>query len=141
SYDQVTPVLLGKESLQAAMAQDKADKPAVMDRQKKVLEERYDLTPHPDKNVRMSRGKPIQVGPVVRLPKGMSWQDLAGMSADQIREQGVFPQGFLPLPHPKQMTGGMVFPQMEIKVLRRLERFDVDFDLPEHFLPEFPPAM
>ena len=23
----------------------------------------------------------------------------------------------------------------------RLERFDLDFDLPEHFLPEFPPAM
>ena len=32
----------------------------------------------------------------------------------------------------------MLFPQMEIKQLARLERFDVDFDLPEHFLPEFP---
>src|SRR3979411_985473 len=35
----------------------------------------------------------------------------------------------------------MVFPQMEIKQLARLERVDVDFDLPEHFLPEFPPAI
>jgi cytochrome c peroxidase len=35
----------------------------------------------------------------------------------------------------------MVFPQMEIKLLSRLERFDVDFDLPEQFLPEFPPAI
>ena len=35
----------------------------------------------------------------------------------------------------------MVFPQMEIKLLPRLERFDLDFDLPEHFLPEFPPAI
>ena len=35
----------------------------------------------------------------------------------------------------------MVFPQMEIKQFARLERFDVDFDLPEHFLPEFPPAI
>ena len=35
----------------------------------------------------------------------------------------------------------MVFPQMEIKQLPRLERFDLDFDLPEHFLPEFPPAI
>ena len=35
----------------------------------------------------------------------------------------------------------MVFPQMEIKQLARLERFDLDFDLPEHFLPEFPPAI
>ena len=30
---------------------------------------------------------------------------------------------------------------MEIKLLARLERFDLDFDLPEHFLPEFPPAI
>ncbi len=35
----------------------------------------------------------------------------------------------------------MVFPQMEIKLLPRLERFDIDFDIPEHFLPEFPPAI
>src|SRR5262249_45664710 len=38
-------------------------------------------------------------------------------------------------------VGGMVFPQVEIKLLPRLERFDLDFDLPEHFLPEFPPAI
>jgi cytochrome c peroxidase len=35
----------------------------------------------------------------------------------------------------------MLFPQMEIKLLARLERFDLDFDIPEHFLPEFPPAI
>lgn len=35
----------------------------------------------------------------------------------------------------------MVFPQAEIKQLPRLERFDVDFDIPDHFLPEFPPAI
>ncbi len=35
----------------------------------------------------------------------------------------------------------MVFPQIEIKLLARLERFDLDFDLPEQFLPEFPPAI
>jgi hypothetical protein len=37
--------------------------------------------------------------------------------------------------------GGQVFPQMEIKMFPRLERYDVEFDLPEAFLPEFPPAM
>src|SRR5262249_22487318 len=63
------------------------------------------------------------------------------MSPDEIREKGLFPKGFLPLPHPKHLVGGMVFPQMEIKVLPRLERFDIEFDLPEHFLPEFPPAI
>jgi cytochrome c peroxidase len=45
------------------------------------------------------------------------------------------------LPHPKHEAGGMLFPQMEIKQLPRLERFDLDFDLPEHFLPEFPPPI
>ena len=35
----------------------------------------------------------------------------------------------------------MVFPQKEIKLLPRLERFDLDFDLPDHFLAEFPPAI
>src|SRR4051794_24188452 len=68
SYDQVTPVLLGQETLQARMDKDKADKPSVMARQKELLEARYDLTSRPDEKVKMSRGKPIQVGPATRLP-------------------------------------------------------------------------
>jgi cytochrome c peroxidase len=141
SYDQIAPVLLGKETFQAVMARDKADKPSVMARQKKLLEERYDLTQRPDKTLTMTRGKPIQVGPATRLPEGMTWDKLAAMSPDEIRAKSLFPKGFLPLPHPKHEAGGMVFPQMEIKQFARLERFDVDFDLPEHFLPEFPPAI
>jgi cytochrome c peroxidase len=35
----------------------------------------------------------------------------------------------------------MVFPQMQLEMFPRLERFDVDFDIPEAFLPEFPPAI
>ena len=89
----------------------------------------------------MSRGKPIQAGPTAKLPEGMTWEQLAAMSSDEIRDKGLFPKGFLPLPHPKHEAGGMVFPQTEIKLLPRLERFDVDFDLPEHFLAEFPPAI
>ena len=74
SYDQIAPVLLGKQTFQAVMATDKADKDSVMARQKKLLEERYDLTPRPDKKVTMSRGKPIQVGPTAKLPEGMTWE-------------------------------------------------------------------
>ena len=37
SYDQIAPALVGQESFQAMMAKDKADKPAVMQRQKKLL--------------------------------------------------------------------------------------------------------
>jgi cytochrome c peroxidase len=141
SYDQIAPVLLGKESYQDVLARDKADKESVMARQKKVLDERYDLTPKPDANLKMTRGKPVQIGPTARLPEGMTWEKLAVMSSDELRDKGLFPKGYLPLPHPKQEVGGMVFPQMEIKQLPRLQRFDVDFDIPEAFLPEFPPAI
>src|SRR5262249_22329044 len=53
---------------------------------------------------------------------------------------------FYPLPHPKQVEGGMVFPHFLIDELKRQEqrdltRFDIDFDLPDHLLPEFPPPI
>ncbi|MEX0710812.1 MAG: cytochrome B6, partial [Pirellulales bacterium] len=51
----------------------------------------------------------------------------------------VFP--YPSLPHPKHVAGGQVFPKMQIEMFPRLERFDVEFDLPDAFLPEFPPAM
>src|SRR3981081_3194237 len=89
----------------------------------------------------MSRGKPVQTRVRVRLPEGTSWQKLAALGPDQIRDKGLFPRGYLPLPHPNHPVGGMVFPQKEVKELARLLRFDLDFDIPEHFLPEFPPAM
>jgi cytochrome c peroxidase len=141
SYDQVGPVLLGRESFKAMMTRDRAEKAAVMQRQQKLLEQRYDLSRRVDDRVKMSRGKPIPVGPTARLPEGTTWEKLAEMSPEEVRDKGLFPKGYLPLPHPHHEVGGMVFPQMEVKVLPRLERFDLDFDLPEHFLPEFPPAI
>jgi cytochrome c peroxidase len=46
----------------------------------------------------------------------------------------------------KQPTGGQVFPEEQIREIARqeqrdLRRFDVDFDLPEHMTPEFPPPI
>jgi cytochrome c peroxidase len=141
SYDQVSPVLLGKETFEKMLAEDKANKQTVMARQRKLLEERYDLAVRVDEKVKMTRGKPIPVGPATKLPEGTTWEKLASLTPDEIREQGRFPKGFLPLPHPHHEVGGMVFPQAEVKLLSRLERFDLDFDLPEHLLPEFPPAV
>src|SRR5215472_17208565 len=91
----------------------------------------------------MSRGKPVQGGVRVKLPSGTSWDELAGLSSDQIRDRNLFPCGFLPLPHPNHAEGGMVFPHFEIDELKKQEprdltRFDLDFDLPDHLLPEFP---
>ena len=141
SYDQVSPALLGQETFAQVLAKDKAAKDEVMARQKALLEQRYDLAAHPHEQLKMSRGKPVPVGPTARLGEGMTFEKLAAMPAEEICEKGLFPKGYLPLPHPNHPVGGMVFPQMEIKQLPRLTRFDLDFDLPEQFLPEFPPAI
>jgi cytochrome c peroxidase len=116
-------------------------KPKVMATQRKLLDARYNLEPKLDPEAKMSRGKPLVVGPTVRLPKGVDFGALARMNADEIRQQDIFP--YKALPHPAQGggLGGQVFPQMQIKMFPRLERYDVEFDLPEAFLPEFPPAM
>jgi len=129
------PMVTFKEIMQA----DIEVKPKVMATQRQLLEQRYNLEAKLDTEVTMSRGKPLAIGPTAKLAAGKSWEDLAGMSPEEIRKQGIFP--YPSLPHPKQTPGGQVFPQMQIDMFPRLARFDVDFDLPEAFLPEFPPAI
>jgi hypothetical protein len=41
-----------------------------MDAQRQLLERRYNLQPRPDPEAKMSRGKPILVGPTARLAEG-----------------------------------------------------------------------
>jgi cytochrome c peroxidase len=118
-----------------------ANKPAVTATQRRLLESRYNLEPRLDPAVTMSRGKPIALGPTVKLPAGTTWEALAALSPAEIRLRDIFP--YKALPHAAQGggLGGQVFPQMQIRMFPRLERYDVEFDLPEAFLPEFPPAM
>ena len=121
------------------------EKDTAMSRQLALLSDRYDLADAPSK-VEMTRGKPVQAGVRAKLTEGMTWQELGALTPEQIRENQLFPSGFRALPHPKQPEGGMLFPQSTIdEVLkqtgRNLTRFDLDFDLPEQFLPEFPPAI
>jgi cytochrome c peroxidase len=111
-----------------------------------LLNERYDLSNRPAVGVTMDRTKPVQDGVRVKLVPGTTWDGLSAMTAEQIRERNLFPPGFMPLPHPKHEEGGMVFPDTEIEAIKRhdgrdLTRFDLDYDIPSHFLPEFPPAM
>ena len=126
---------------------DETEKPQVMRRQQQVLQERYDLSDYPIPDVMMSGGrKPVQGGVRVRLPPGVTWDQLAQMTPEQIRERNLLPRGFLPLPHVKQATGGQVFPDQQIDEIHRqedrnLRRFDVDFDIPDQFTPEFPPPI
>jgi cytochrome c peroxidase len=125
------------------MAAKIEEKPATEERQLALLEARYDLADRPSNTLVSSGGKPVQVGVRARLPDGYTWESLAELTPDQIRDQDVFPLGFMALPHPKHPEGGMLFPQPQIdEVLRQtgrdLNRFDLEFDLPEHLLPDFP---
>jgi cytochrome c peroxidase len=134
------------KTFDAIMSSFVAQKPTVMKRQMDLLADRYDLSNHPATDAKMFRGKPLQDGVRVKLPAGTSWQQLQQMSPDEIKEKGLFPNGFMPLPHANHPEGGMVFPQFQIDEInkqenRDLTRFDLDFDIPTHFLPEFPPPM
>jgi cytochrome c peroxidase len=128
-----------EEPFDVVRTRDKAAKARVMAAAMRLLEQRYDLRRRVDESVRMTRGKPIPVGPTARLRSGLTWEQLGSMSPAEIRDRGVFP--YLPLPHINHPVGGMVFPQTQIKQLPRLERFDMDFDIPDHFLAEFPAAI
>jgi cytochrome c peroxidase len=127
-----------EEPFAVVLERDKRAKPRVMAEHQKLLDARYDLSRRVDPDVKMTRGKPIPVGPTARL-KGVTWEQLGKMSPEGVKAKDAFP--YLPLPHVSHPVGGMIFPQTEIKSLARLERFDMDFDLPDHFLPEFPPAI
>src|SRR5260221_1485039 len=134
------------EPFAAIMARMVAAKPGIEKEHNDLLAERYDLSDRPAQGVTMDRGKPLQEGVRVKLPAGMTWERLATMSPDQIRDQNLYPKGFYPLPHPNHVDGGFVFPHFLIDAIKQqdgrdLKRFDLDFDLPDLFLAEFPPAI
>ena len=134
------------ESFASLMARLAGEKAGVEQAHNALLNERYDLSNRPAQGVTMDRTKPVQEGIRVKLPAGVTWESLAAMSPDQIRDQNLFPKGFYPLPHPKHQEGGFVFPHFVIDAIKQqdgrdLTRFDIDFDLPDQFLAEFPPAI
>jgi cytochrome c peroxidase len=127
------------QTFEEVMQEDVRQKPQVTALQRQLLEHRYNLQPRFDPAAKMARGKPLCVGPTARLGEGVTWDQLAALSPEEIKRRGLFP--YPSLPHPKHATGGQVFPQVQIAMFPRLERFDVEFDIPEAFLPEFPPAI
>jgi cytochrome c peroxidase len=135
-----------KDDFKTTMERMKSEKAAIEKKHRDLLTERYDLRDDPAPGVTMARKKPVQQGVRIRLPKGTTWDELAKMSPEQIREKDGWPAGFFPLPHPNHPEGGMLFPKFEIDELKKQEdrdltRFDLDHDLPDHLLPEFPAPM
>ncbi len=136
-------ISVNEEDFRTVFTRMRAAKAEVEKRQRDLLASRYDLSDRPVAGASMSRGKAIQGGVRVKLPAGVTWDALAKMTPDEVREKGAFPAGFLPLPHPNHPEGGMVFPVFQINEVKKqtgrdLTRFDLDFDLPDAFLPEFP---
>ncbi|MEK6262087.1 MAG: cytochrome B6 [Planctomycetota bacterium] len=135
-----------QEDFKAVVDRMQTEKPAIQQRQTSLLKERYDLGNQPAEGAVMARGKAVQEGVRVRLYEGSTWAKLAAMSPGEIQKQNLFPPGFLPLPHPNHPEGGMLFPKFHIEEVKKQEardltRFDLDYDLPDHFLPEFPPPL
>src|SRR5467141_387514 len=88
------------EPFSSTFARLSAEKPEVTREHMVLLNERYDLSNRPAAGVTMDRTKPIQEGVRVKLPAGATWDSLADMTPEQIRDRNLFPPGFLPLPHP-----------------------------------------
>lgn len=105
---------------------------------KAMLDSRYDLSKNVSTGATMSGGKAIPAGPTAKL-QGVSWDQLGKMSPEQVKEKGLFP--YKPLPFADHAEGGMLFPEMTTKPLPRLVRYDLDFDLPEHVLPDAAPGI
>jgi hypothetical protein len=99
-----------KESFSSIMSRMTAAKPVIEKEHTDLLNERYDLSDRPAPGVTMERGKPLQEGVRVKLPAGMSWERLAAMSPDEIREHDLYPKGFYPLPHPNHSEAASSFP-------------------------------
>lgn len=126
--------------------QDVEQREQVVNTHKDRLESRYDLSDQATDLWMSGKRKKVQQGVRVKLPEGTNWQELSEMTPDEIREQGIWPAGFRPLPHVKHKTGGMVIDPRQVEEIqkaesRNLDRFDVEFVLPEHLLPEFPPPI
>jgi cytochrome c peroxidase len=131
------------ESFEAIMKRMAAAKPEVEKRHQTLLRERYDLSDRPASGVTMSCGKPVQEGVRVKLPNGVTWEQLGEMAPADVKGKGLWPAGFYPLPHPNHPEGGMLFPKPHIDEVKKQEardltRFDLDYDLPDHLIAEFP---
>lgn len=138
--------IVDRENFDTTLERMRDAKPEIQKRHEALLNKRYDLSDNPVEGVTMSGGKAVQGGVRVKLPDGADWKSLGNMPPGEIKSKELWPEGFYPLPHPNHNEGGMLFPQFHIDAIkeqenRDLTRFDLDFVLPDTFLPEFPPPI
>lgn len=122
------------------LAYHAAQKPKLMEKVHHYMGSRYHFTEEALPQQFMSGGKPIMKGPVARLPATVtSFEALAELSPEEIKRRDLFP--YKPLAHPLQSNAHMVFPPAWLAVHPEHERIDVDMDIPQAYLPEFPPPL
>ncbi|HSQ57458.1 MAG TPA: cytochrome B6 [Gemmata sp.] len=122
------------------MAMCQKQKPKLMAECKAFMDERFDFHCRAMPGVKMSGGKAVMLGPVARLPQGVAtFEELAKLSPAEIKARDIFP--YKPLAHPLQSTAHMLFPEQWIRFHPEHQRIDVDFDIPDAYLPEYPPLM
>lgn len=119
----------------------KFQKPKLMADRTEYMNSRYNFSGEVIPNAFMTgMRKPIMKGPISKLPVGVtSFEELALLSPNEIKEKDLFP--YTPLSHPLHSTAHMVFPEQWIKAHPEHRRIDVDHDIPDEYLPEFPPPM
>jgi cytochrome c peroxidase len=128
----------GEPTFEETLAESYVVKAARTRAHREMLKSRYDLVVRTDTGQTMSAGKPIPVGPAAR-PQSPDWQEISRLTPEEIKQNGWFP--YKPLPFPDPAGGGAIFPEMTLRLMPRLTRFDVEFDLPETVLPDEIPAI
>ena len=132
-------VIATGEDFTALVKRLQQEKPEFAKRHQASLAERYDLADRPAQGVTMSRGKPVQEGVRVKLPKDMTWEKLAAMSPDEIKEQAPLAGGLSSrcrIPITRQAAWSsrkFLIDETKKQTGRDLTRFDLDFDLPRSF--------
>ena len=136
--------VVAKEPFSETMARMKAEKPAVMKKQMDLLRQRYDLRNDPAPGVTMSGGKPVQQGRARETQKGDDVGQARRDDPGGDSGEGCFP-GWIPAAAAPESSRGRhglsevsTSTNSRSRKQRDLTRFDLDFDLPDHFLPEFP---
>jgi cytochrome c peroxidase len=119
----------------------KKQKPELMADVRNYMNSRYDFSNTAVEGAFMSGNrKPIMKGPVSKLAGGISsFEELAQLAPEEIKERGLFP--YTPLAHPLHTTAHMVFPEQYLIYHEEHRRIDLDHDIPDNYLPEFPAPM
>ncbi len=123
------------------VAMHEKQKPELMADVRDYMKSRYNFSNKSIKGAYMSGNrKPVMTGPISNLADGIdSYEELAKLAPEEIKEKGLFP--YTPLAHPLHSTAHMVFPEQYLTYHEEHRRIDLEHDIPDNYLPEYPAPM